>query len=109
MSKKNYTNYSKKNEENQVVEAIVEETAEAVVEEEVEETVEPVAKPVPTTGVVDCAKLNIRKTPAKYAEVLCVVDKDTVLSIDNDKSTNDWYAVSTGKVSGFCMKQFVKI
>lgn len=109
MAKKNYSNYSKKNEEDQVVEAVVEETVEEVMEEEVEETVEPVTKPVPTTGVVDCAKLNIRKSPAKYAEVVCVVDKDTILSIDNDKSTNDWYAVSTGKVSGFCMKQFVTI
>lgn len=112
MAKKNYSNYSKPQAadvENVVEEAVVEETVEKVIEEKVEEVVEPIAKPVKTTGVVNCTKLNIRKNPAKYADIVCVVDNGTILSIDNDKSTNDWYAVSTSKFSGFCMKEFVTV
>lgn len=71
------------------------------------------ADPVSETliGVVDnCKLLNIRKEPSKQAEVVCVVEPETVLMIDVDESTAGWHKVYTeAGVEGFCMKEFVKI
>lgn len=61
--------------------------------------------------VVDCEKLNIRKAPKKDSEVpVAIIDKGSKLTIDEDKSTEDWYRVRTEKnVWGFCMKKYVKL
>lgn len=61
--------------------------------------------------VVDCEKLNIRKAPKKDSEVpVAIIDKGSKVTIDEDKSTDDWYRVKTEKnVWGFCMKKYVKI
>ena len=61
--------------------------------------------------VVDCAKLNIRKAPKKESEIVAIVDAGAELKvIDEDKHAGDWYKVITdNKVSGFCMKKYVKI
>lgn len=79
---------------------------------EVDESVS-AAGPVSETliGVVDnCKLLNIRKEPSKQAEVVCVVEPETVLMIDVEKSTNRWHKVYTeAGVEGFCMKEFVKV
>ena len=79
--------------------------------------VEPVVEVVeekPLVGVVsNCTKLNIRSKPAVKADepnVVCVVSAGTELIIDESKSNNKWYKVSTadGK-EGFCMKDFVTV
>ena len=63
--------------------------------------------------VVNCAKLNIRAEANAKAEVLCVIDADTVVEIIEEESTDDFYAVSFDKddklVEGYCMKQYIEI
>lgn len=118
----NYNNYSKPNnqpveptpeKEEEVVETVEETTEEEVVEtvEEsaVEETVE--ETPVSATGIVsDCNKLNVRKSPTPLAEVLCVIDKNSKVEIDEAESTAEFYKVCTASgVEGYCMKKFITV
>ena len=65
----------------------------------------------PLIGVVsDCLRLNIRKEPKIHAEIACVVNLLTELTIDLDRSTGEWYSVRTESgVEGFCMKKFVAV
>lgn len=62
-------------------------------------------------GVVSgCAKLNIRKEPVITAEPVCVVPEKSVLLIDSDLSTDEWYKVYTeAGMEGFCMKKYVTV
>lgn len=114
----------------EVVEAAVEETVEEVTEEVIEETtVEPIEEVVETpveenqngeevteevelTGVVTAAKLNVRELPEKTANVVCVINKDDVVTLvtGSSQTHEDFYEVCTadGKL-GFCMKQFIKL
>ena len=128
MSKHNYSQYSNKNTAT-VEETVVEETAvveEAVVEETTVEVapVEPVAevesgkkrnkpatKPETVKGVVTgCMKLNIRLKPNVNSEPVCVVDVNSELKIDANKSNKDWYSVYTSAgVEGYCMRKFVEV
>ena len=132
MSKHNYSQYSNKNNAT-VEETVVEETAvveETVVVEETPvevspiEPVEPVAevesgkkrnkpvsKPEIAKGIVTgCMKLNVRVKPNSNAEVVCVVDANSELKIDANKSNKDWYSVytSTG-IEGYCMRKLVVV
>lgn len=60
--------------------------------------------------VTDCARLNIRLEPRVSASILCVVNAGTELIIDPDKSTDDWYSVTTNVgADGFCMKKYVSV
>lgn len=125
----NYQNYSNNKTPNtntavveEVVEPVIEETVEAVVEEPVEvaidETVEPaveVEEPVVQTvsvyGVVNgCNLLRVRKTPSTDAEVLCEIDVNSKVEVNEVESTADFYKVCTeAGIEGFCMKKFIKI
>lgn len=116
MSKKNYTNYNNMSVNAEpVVEPVVEETVvePAIMVEEPVAEVEPevIVEPVPVYGYVDkCEKLNVRKSPTKHADAVCVIPAKTEVMIDTDKSTNDWYSVRTAAgVEGFCMKNFITI
>lgn len=79
-----------------------------------EEVVEPIAKEKKASGVskgivVDCEKLNVRKA-AKNSDIVTVIDKGSKVTIDDDKSTDEWYRVKTEKnIWGFCMKKYIKI
>lgn len=115
---KNYNNYSNPKAEVKE-EAVVEETVEVTeieevaVEETVEEqVVEPeVEEEKQITGkVAGCARLRVRKTPNTTADVLCEIDENSEVVIDESKSTVDFYAVTTSAgAEGFCMKKFIKI
>lgn len=60
--------------------------------------------------VTDCLKLNIRTKPVVGAEILCVVEVGDELLIDLEKSTDDWYSVTTNVgAEGFCMKKYVTV
>ena len=75
----------------------------------VEETVKTVPIPKTINGVVsNCTKLNIRKDPSVHAEILGVVDVDSEMKIDMDKSNDKWFYVSTAVgIDGYCMRDFV--
>ena len=63
--------------------------------------------------VVKCEKLNVRKEASKTSEVVCVINKDTALTVSITKSTEDFYKVYTINnevlVEGYCVKDFIKI
>ena len=128
----NYQNYSNSRTPNtntaaaveEVVEPVIEETVEPVVVEEpvvvtaAEETVEPiveveesVVQTVSVYGVVNgCNLLRVRKAPSTEAEVLCEIDVNSKVEINEVESTADFYKVCTeAGVEGFCMKKFIKI
>lgn len=128
----NYQNYSNNKTPNtntavveEIAEPAIEETIEPVVVEEpvevvtaAEETVEPtieVEEPVVQTvsvyGVVNgCNLLRVRKAPSTEAEVLCEIDVNSKVEINEVESTADFYKVCTeAGVEGFCMKKFIKI
>ena len=71
--------------------------------------VEKKSKPKKDKGIVaNCEKLNIRTKPNIKADKVCVVDVKTKLTIDQDKSTNSWFSVTTEDGNeGFCMKKYV--
>lgn len=60
--------------------------------------------------VFDCKRLNIRVAPTKNARVLCVLNKDDVVTVDMQKSTDLFYHVfmQDGR-SGYCMKKYLQI
>ena len=111
-----------------VVEEAVDEVVEEAVDEVVDEVVEelPVEEPVEeiqngeenveelpeVKGTVTAAKLNVRELPNKAADVVCVLNKDDVVTLvmDSPQTHEDFYEVVTadGKL-GFCMKQFIKL
>lgn len=59
--------------------------------------------------VTNCNKLNVRKQPNTDGVVIAVVDKNTAITIDLSKSTDEWYSVVIGNTSGYCMKKYVTI
>ena len=81
-----------------------------MVEEEVIETKELPVPVKPIIGVVtECAKLNVRKEPSKDAAVLRTILLATEVVINEEESTEDFYKVYVGGLSGFCMKKFINI
>lgn len=116
MSRHNYSQYSKQN--NQTAEVEIEETnvvienvePETTVVEATVETVETSTKPEKVVGVVaNCSKLNVRATPDATADVVCVIDVNSEVKIDVEKSTADWVSVcTTTGIEGYCMRKFIE-
>ena len=66
--------------------------------------------PVIVGTVADCVKLNVRRAPSVKATVVCVIDRDAEVIIDEGKSNAEWYSVcTTAGVNGFCMKKYITI
>lgn len=84
-------------------------TPEEFIEPKVEPKIE--EKPVkPLSGlVVNCKKLNVRKSPDLKADVLTVIDAKAKVVIDESKSTEDWYKVRVKGIDGFCMKKYITV
>lgn len=107
MSRKNYSKMSTQsmvNEVDEVTEAV--ELDEVVIEEP------PIEESTPITGVVvDCKQLNVRKQAIVTSQILIVIDAGTVVNIDEDRSTNDFYAIElpSDNITGYCMKKYIKI
>lgn len=58
--------------------------------------------------VVDCTKLNVRTEPSIVADVVCVLDVDSELEVDLNKSNNDWYKICTAiGAEGYCMRKYI--
>lgn len=119
MSKKNYSKISteKAKESIEVKEETVVETAPVETAEPVVETKEPeVTKPETVIGIVSgCKKLNVRRKPFADAAIICKIDVDDEVEINESRSTPDFYAVVVSniekktRIKGFCMKEFIKI
>lgn len=108
MSKRNYTNYAKNYAEKSVTQEVVDTVVKTVEAEPVDTA--PIVQ-TPLYGVVSgCNALNIRKEPEPNAEVLCVEAIKSILVVDLDNSTDEWYSVCTKDgIEGFCMKQYVTL
>lgn len=60
--------------------------------------------------VIDCTRLNVRKRPNKDSEVNCVIDADSIVEINENKSNDEWYRVTTDNgVYGYCMKKYISL
>ena len=60
--------------------------------------------------VSNCKKLNIREKPTVESPVVCEIDCQTELMVDEKESTEEFYKVYTAAgIEGFCMKKFIAI
>lgn len=60
-------------------------------------------------GIVICSNLNVRKEPTTGATILQIITKDTEVKILDDVNET-WYKVRVSEiVTGFCMKEFIKV
>lgn len=110
MAKHNYTQYSKKNNPDEVKMEVDETVEVASVEVDlVEETVETVTLPKTVEGVVvNCAKLNVREEPSATADVVTILNSMSEIEINVDESTGEWFKVCTATgIEGYCMRKFI--
>ena len=109
---KNYSNYSKnfksteKPKTNQVEESTLN------IDQETEQTTvdqEQVAATVTQKGFVNgCEKLNVRTNPTIDSEVVCIIDKNDEVIIE--ETFGDWYSVTTKDGDeGYCMSKFITV
>ena len=75
--------------------------------------VDPSQETIESAIVVNCVKLNVREKPSRDSKILCVLDKDTELTVAIENSTEDFYKVycSSNDVlfEGYCIKTFIAI
>lgn len=70
----------------------------------------PAEEPKKVVGVVNCARLNIRRRPRVADNVVTIVAANSKLEINTDKSNKEWFKVRTESgIEGFCMKKFVTV
>ena len=114
---KNYSNYSKnfkstdKPKVSQVEESTLENYQEVDQNTE-EQTIveqEQVAATVAQKGFVNgCEKLNVRTNPTIDSEVVCIINKNDEVIIE--ESFGDWYSVTTKDGDeGYCMSKFITV
>ena len=60
--------------------------------------------------VTDCEKLNVRRHASLEADIIAVIDKDDVVVVNDNLSTEEWYMVITkDRTKGFCMKKYITV
>ena len=65
--------------------------------------------------VTGCSRLNVRKESSKESDVVCILDKDTELTVSIVDSTEEFYKVyahdvkTDTLVEGYCVKDFITI
>lgn len=100
----------------EVIEEVVSETEVIVAVEEVEEVIEAVVSETEavsddTKGEVhNCLLLNVRSTPTRHGEVVSKLSRGDVVNIELSDSTELFYRIEgQNNVSGFCMRNFIRI
>lgn len=115
MSHKNYSKMSTANAVVETDEKIDVDVTPAIIksdEAEIETVVTPaVVEPEIIEGFVSgCRKLNVRKAPYSRADVVCVIDENANVVIDEVNSTDVFYKVCTeAGAEGYCMKNYITI
>lgn len=63
------------------------------------------------TGIVsDCKRLRVRNYPELESNVICEIEADSKVVIDEVNSTEEFYKICTETgVDGYCMKRFIKV
>lgn len=60
-------------------------------------------------GVVTGGKLNVREKPSRDAVILGVLDNESIVKVDVNGSTKDyWKVVTEDGPCGYCAKKFIK-
>lgn len=97
-------------------EEVIESTDEAIVESnDVQDTQNYDYKNsnIAQATIIGYTKLNVRKNPSKDSEVVCIITKDSSVTVNYDESTEDFYKVyvnvDNAPYEGFCMKEFISI
>ena len=90
--------------------SIVEEAAAEPVDQPVEESPK---KETKVGIVVNCEKLNLRRTPLKDsdgANIITELLSGVAVVIDEDESTPNFYKVTTETgLEGYCMRRFIEL
>ena len=94
-------------------EEVIENTDEAIVESNELEIDENNNVNIAQATIIGYTKLNVRKNPSKDSEVVCIITKDSSVTVNYDESTEDFYKVyvnvDNAPYEGFCMKEFISI
>lgn len=110
MSRGNYRNYYKDKdvEKDKIIEDVKDEEVKDEIVEDVKN--EEVKDETVTKGiVVNCFKLNVRRTANKLSKVLTVIEKGTEVIITNTKTSNGFYKVKVNDIEGYCVKDYIEI
>lgn len=121
MSKKDYTKFS--NNSNKPILDRIDETVDnidpvkevdGVITTHIKEPIQEAENITPVREVkgvvVKCTRLNVRKEPTPKADILCTVDANCEVVIDEANSTEDFYKVYTAAgIEGYCVKYFISI
>ena len=108
--KKDYTKFSNHQPKPEPLAPAVEDQVETITLEYKEPTHETKVVELAKGAVSGCSKLNVREEPNLFAEVVCTLDKDVEVMIDEIESTEDFYKIYTASgMEGFCMKKFVTL
>lgn len=60
--------------------------------------------------IIGFEKIYVRKEASKDSEPAGIITSETVLTIDEENSTEDFYKVTTNEgLEGYCVKKFIKI
>ena len=60
--------------------------------------------------VIDCPRLNVRVEPRANADVVCIIERDSKVVINEAETTENFYKICTEVgVEGYCMKRFIDI
>ena len=60
--------------------------------------------------VTNCNKLNVREEPSLEAAIICEVNFQEELMIDESESTDEFYKIFTVfGLEGFCIKKFITV
>ena len=67
-------------------------------------------KNVEKSKVIDCEKLNVRRHASLEADIIAVIDKEDIVVVNDNGSTEEWYMVITkDRTKGFCMKKYITV
>ena len=60
--------------------------------------------------VFNCEMLNVRRDPRRYALIICTINKNTEVMIDESGSTRYFYKICTASgIEGFCVRDYIAI
>ena len=94
-------------------EEVIKNIDEAIVESNKLEIDENNNRNIAQATIIGYTKLNVRKNPSKDSEVVCIITKDSSITVDYNESTEDFYKVyvnvDNAPYEGFCMKEFISI
>ena len=114
-----YTNYSKPNNKVEENNTVIPEASNAIndpvvaaVDDEVSAHDDLNAKKAAEVfgKIIDCKKLRVRSEGNSNAEVICDIAEGTLVMVDEEESTNEFYKVCTENgIEGFCMKKYITL